>query len=343
MVNRQGLSMENKEIELVDYLRIIWKKKWLILFGTLLFLIIAIVMSYMMKQVYEIDSIIQPGKFFIQNQSGHFEQVVVEEPLQIADKVKHRSYNVKIAAELNMSVSNIPDIRAENIKDTLLTRMWIRNSDVELSKKVLNSLVTLIKSEIDEKIDIEIADLDSTIRSNEIEKERRMKEIEILKKKIGIIGLRKKDISDEMKAARNRREGLEKEQLKVLKNEDKSEAVSLGLLLYSNEILQSYRNYDIFNEKLSKQKLEEEDVNSALQRENANIANIDNTIENLKEQKGRIDHTKVIKAPESSLAPILPKKMLNIVIAIISGLLIFLTLAFFLNYLEEKKFKFAGK
>ena len=109
MVNRQGLSMENKEIELVDYLRIIWKKKWLILFGTLLFLIIAIVMSYMMKQVYEIDSIIQPGKFFIQNQSGHFEQVVVEEPLQIADKVKHRSYNVKIAAELNMSVSNIPD------------------------------------------------------------------------------------------------------------------------------------------------------------------------------------------------------------------------------------------
>ena len=170
-----------------------------------------------------------------------------------------------------------------------------------------------------------------------------MKEIEILKKKIGIIGLRKKDISDEMKAARNRREGLEKEQLKVLKNEDKSEAVSLGLLLYSNEILQSYRNYDIFNEKLSKQKLEEEDVNSALQRENANIANIDNTIENLKEQKGRIDHTKVIKAPESSLAPILPKKMLNIVIAIISGLLIFLTLAFFLNYLEEKKFKFAGK
>lgn len=335
--------MKNKDIELVDYLKIIWKKKWLILFGTLLFIIVAVVTSLMMAPVYEIDSIIQPGKFFIQNQSGNFEQVVVEEPLQIADKVKHKSYNVKIAAELNVSVSSIPDIRAENIKDTLLARMWIHNSDVELSKKVLNALVILIKSEIDEKIDIEIANIDSTIRSNEIEKERRMKEIGILNKKLGIIGLRKKDISDEMKAARNRIKEMEKEQLKVLKSEDKSEAVSLGLLLYSNEIQQSYRNYDILNEKLSEQKLEEEDVNSALQGENASIAKIDNLIDNLKEQKGRIDHTKVIKAPESSLEPILPKKMLNIVVAIILGLLIFLTLAFFLSYLEEKKFKFAGK
>lgn len=335
--------MKNKDIELVDYLKIIWKKKWLILFGTLLFIIVAVVTSLMMAPVYEIDSIIQPGKFFIQNQSGNFEQVVVEEPLQIADKVKHKSYNVKIAAELNVSVSSIPDIRAENIKDTLLARMWIHDSDVELSKKVLNALVILIKSEIDEKIDIEIANIDSTIRSNEIEKERRMKEIGILNKKLGIIGLRKKDISDEMKAARNRIKEMEKEQLKVLKSEDKSEAVSLGLLLYSNEIQQSYRNYDILNEKLSEQKLEEEDVNSALQGENASIAKIDNLIDNLKEQKGRIDHTKVIKAPESSLEPILPKKMLNIVVAIILGLLIFLTLAFFLSYLEEKKFKFAGK
>jgi len=224
-------------------------------------------------------------------------------------------------------------------RDTLLARMWIHSSDVELSKKVLNSLVTLIKSEIDEKIDIEIASYDSSIRSNEIEKERRMEEIEILKKKLGIMRLRRKDITDEMKVSRNRIEDLEKEQLKVLKNEDKSEAVSLGLLLYSNEIQQSYRNYDILNEKLSEKKLEEEDVNSVLQGENATIAKIDNTIENLKEIKGRIDHTKVIKEPTSTFDPISPNKSLATSLAFVFGLLLFTIIAFFMEYIEVKKKK----
>ena len=329
--------MEEKEVELIDYLNIIWKRKWFIIFGTLLCLIIAGIVSFLLKPVYEIDAIIQPGKFIVQNQAGNFEQVVIENPLQIADKVKHKSFDALITVELGIELSQLPEIEADNIRDTLLTRIWIRNHDVEEGKKILDSLIDIIKSDIDEKVNIEINNIDSIIKGKEIENERRSKEIEILKKKLLISGQRKKDLVEEMKSLKDRIQELEREQMRVLKKENRSEMEGLGLLLYSNEIQQSFRYHDILNEKLSNEKLLEEDVNSALQVEHALIDQVDNQIANLRERKGRIDHTKIIKTPTRSLYPVFPKKKLNILVAAVLGFIVFTLLSFFLEYMESKK------
>ncbi len=329
--------MEEKKVELFDYLNIILKRKWIIIFGTLLCLIIAGIVSFLLKPVYEIDAIIQPGKFIVQNQAGNFEQVVVENPLQIADKVKYKSFDTLIAVELGIDLSQLPEIKADNIRDTLLTRIWIRNHDVERGKKILDSLIDFIKSDIDEKVNIEINNIDSVIKGKEIEKERRSQEIEILKKKLQIFGQRRKDLLEEMKSLKDRIQELEKEQMSVLKKENRGEMESLGLLLYSNEIQQSFTYYDILNEKLSDEKLEEEDVNSALQEEHSQIDLVDNQIANLRERKGRIDHTKIIKTPTRSLYPVFPKKKLNILVAAVLGFIVFTLLSFFLEYMESKK------
>jgi LPS O-antigen subunit length determinant protein (WzzB/FepE family) len=329
--------MDGKEIELIDYLNIIWRRKWLIIGGTLLCVIIAAVFSVLTKPVYEIDAIVQPGKFFIENQSGHIEQIVVEQPQQIADKVNHRSFDVLIAAELDIDISELSELKSDSIRDTLLTRVWTRDSDTERGQKVLTLLLDFIKRDMDEKIDVEIDNINADIKENEIEKERRTQEIEILKKKLKIIGQRKRDLAEEMKSVKVKVEELEKEQLSVLKKENKSELESLGLLLYSNEIQQSFRYLDILNEKLSNEKLQEENVNSALQQEKATIGKLDNTIANLKETMGRIDLTKIVKNPTRSVYPVFPRKKLNVLIAAILGLVVFTLLVLFLDYLESKK------
>lgn len=328
--------MEEKEIELIDYLNVIWKRKWIIIIGTVLCMIVAGAVSFILKPVYEIDTIIQPGKFFVQNQAGDFEEFVVEDPQQIADKVRHKSYDALIAVELNKDAAELPEIKGENIKDTLLTRIWVRDHDVELSKKILDSLIVLLKIDIDMKIDIEINNVNAAIKANEIEKERRINQIEILKKKLIIIDQRKKDIIKEMDSVKIKINELEKEQLKVLKKENRTEIESLGMLLYSNEIQQSLRYNDLLNEKLSNEKLKEGNVNSDLQVEYASINKIDNTIVNLKERKGRIDYTKIIKEPTSSIYPVSPRKKLNVLISGILGLMIFTLLAFFLEYIKRK-------
>jgi len=330
-------QMEKKEAELIDYLDIIWKRKWIIILGTFLCMVIAGIVSFVVKPVYEIDAIVQPGKFFVENESGNIEQIVVEQPQQIADKINHRSFDALIAVELGIQISELSELKADSIRDTLLTRVWTKSSDVAMGKKALTMLLDLIKSDMDEKIEVELDNINADIKENEIEKERRAQEIGILKNKLQIIKQRKQDLAEEMKTARVKIEELEKEQLGVLKKENRSEMESLGLLLYSNEIQQSFRYLDILNEKLSNEKLQEENVNSALQEENATIDKLDNTIANLKERKGRIDHTKIIKEPTRSVYPVFPRKKLNVLIAAVLGFVVFTLLAFFLDYLEIKK------
>jgi len=329
--------MNEKEAELIDFLNVFWKKKWIVVVGTVVCMVTAGVVSLLLTPVYEIDAIIQPGKFLLENQVGNFEQVVVEDPQQIADKVKHKSYDAVVAAKLGLDINEFPEIKAEHIKDTLLTRIWIRDSDIDLAKKALNTLVDIIRTEMDGKIEIEIANIDSAIRANEIEKGRREKEIAILQTKLKIIDQRKKDISREMQSVKGKIGELEKEQLAVLKKKTRSEMESLGMLLYSNEIQQSLRYYDILNEKLSAERLKEEDTRSALQNESATINKIENEIANLRERKGRIDKTKVIKEPTASLHPVSPRKKINVLIAGLVGFIIFVLFAFLYEYIDRQK------
>ncbi len=329
--------MEKKELELIDYLNILWKRKWIIIIGTLLCMIITGIVSFIIKPVYEVDAIIQPGKFFVEDQSGNIEEIVVETPEQIANKVIHKSYNAVIAAQLNVREEQLPRFRAENIRDTLLTRIWVNEEDISLGKRILQSLLEFIKEEMDEKIEVEFNNIDAKIKANEIERERRIREIQILNKRLKIIDQRKKDITAEIKSVRDKINELEKEQLTVLRKENRSDIESLGLLLYSNEIQQSLQYYDILNEKLSEERLQEEDVHSSVQEEEATISKIDNMIANLKERKGRIDRAKIIKEPASSISPVYPKKKLSILIAGILSFMVFTILAFFFDYIKKAK------
>jgi len=74
---------------------------------------------------------------------------------------------------------------------------------------MLASLLELINRDIDEKIEIEIGNIDATIKNVEIEKERRGREIEILNKKLAIINQRKKDLVEEIKGTKEKIQELE--------------------------------------------------------------------------------------------------------------------------------------
>ena len=179
--------------------------------------------------------------------------------------------------------------------------------------------------------------IDSRIKSNEIEKTRVEDEIKVFKNKLKIVKQRKKEIEAEMSDVRKRIESLEKEQLSTLKKDKKGESESLGMLLYSNEIQQSLRYHNTLNELLASKKIEEEDLNLALDNRDKKIQQIENTINNLNEKRGRIDYAQLIKEPTSSLYPVSPRKKLNVLIAGILSLIIFTFLAFFLEYIQKRK------
>jgi len=325
--------MNQNSNESFEYLQVLWKRKWLIMLGPFCIAVLAGIVALIIEPVYEIDAIIQPGKFFIQNQAGNFEEFVVEAPQQIADKILHRSYDPLISQDLGLE--RVPQIRAQNIRNTLLTRIWIRSADVEESKKTLNSLIDYVKKEIDEKILIEKNNVDAKIKFNEITKERVIKEVDIQKKRLTIINQRKNDIRSEMAVSKSRAKEFEKEQAKVLKQENRSDAESLALLLYSTELQKVFQYQDLLNEKLSAEKLKEEATHSKIEEELARIRGFDATITNLREQKGRIDYTKIVKEPASSEKPIFPNIPVIVLTAIVAGLVFFSFIAFFAEYIQR--------
>lgn len=331
---------ENKnEIELIDYLNVIWKRKWFIIIPTFLFIIVAGVISFILPPKWEVDAIIVPSKFLIQTSQGEFNEVVVVDPQQIVGEINGATYNNIIAAELNIDKKKFPKLKADNIRETKLVRIRIIENDVEKAKLILNSLFNHLKRKQDKKIDIEIKGVDSIIKSREIEKLRIEEEIKAYKNKLNIVRQRKKEIEKEMSDIRKRIEVIEEGQLVSLKKENRSESESLAMLLYSNEIQQSLMYNNTLNELLSSKKIDEENINIEIENKQKRIKQLENEINNLNEIKGRIDYAQLTKEPTSSLRPVSPKKKLNVLIAGILGLMIFTMLALFLDYIEKHKSK----
>lgn len=320
----------------MDYLKVIWDRRWLILLGTLAGVVIGFALCFLLPRKYEVDILVQPGNYFVENTSGNIARIVVENPQQVADKVTHMAYDVQLADRLKISRTSLPHLRSEVIRDTLLARIWVRDSDAELSKRMLDELFTLLKQDMDKKIAVEIDNIDAEIIGKEIDKRYRNRQIEILNQKLKIIAGRKAAIQREIKGNREKVTSLEQDQRTILKQGGRSELESLGLLLYSNEIQQSFQYIDNLDEKLSEQRIEEENVHSGIEAELAGIRLLDAEIDNLKQRKGRIDFTMLVKPPTASPAPVSPSRKLVLMIAAVLAFVMFTVIAFFLDYLKRQ-------
>lgn len=89
------------EIELIDSLRVIWKRKYLILLGTLLFSLIAGVVSYHMTKVYRIDMVVRPGVLRI---SADGENKYIDSPENIKALIEAGTFDEEIIKSINTRV-----------------------------------------------------------------------------------------------------------------------------------------------------------------------------------------------------------------------------------------------
>jgi LPS O-antigen subunit length determinant protein (WzzB/FepE family) len=362
---------ENKnEVDLMDYINFLWRKKWLIIIPTLFCIITAGVVSFILPSVWEVDAIIQPSKIFIQTAQGEFQEVLVTSPQEVAGQINEETYNQVIASEMDIERNAFPQINARKLRDAELVYVSTKVENVEEGKKILSSLFSILKQSLDKKVEVEIKSIDTQIEINRnsieqknLDIEDNLNEIKIFKieqdqlkqkrisekNKIDISKKRMESIIEEMKSVKNRIEEIEKQQQRALA-EQKQTGNALSLLLYSNEIQHNLRYYNTLDEKLSNEKITQEnlslsinDIKDEIRKKEAQIDilktnvnkiknkidDIETEIELLKDKKARIDYAKLIKEPTSSLKPVAPNLKLNIAVAGVLGLFFFTLLAFF--------------
>jgi capsular polysaccharide biosynthesis protein len=305
-----------EEINLMDYVEILWKRKWLIIIPTFLITVAIGIWSFMQTPVWEVDAIIQPSKFLSQNTQGEFIEVIVADPKQVAGQINQASYNAIIAAELNIDLRELPNLKAENLRDTNLIRVAIRDVDTNEAVKILNSLFHHLKSEFDRKIDVEMKNIDAQIANKEteiqqkslniksrdleiqakkIEKDRIVKEIDSDKKKLEISEERQINLLSEMKSAKSRIDEIDKQLQKALA-EKQQIGEALGLLLYSSEVQRNLQYYNALGEKMSAEKVAQETLRMDIRNKEEQLRQLDNQIGQVQNQQESIrNETTILK------------------------------------------------
>lgn len=372
------MEMKDKDVELIDLLDVVWKRKWLIIVPTVFIVFAAGAASLLKPSVWEVDAILVPSKIFMQTAQGQFVEVLITDPKQIAGQINQESYNALIAAEMKLDLKRFPDIKAEALAETKLVRMSVKSRDADQARSILQSLFVRLKEELDRKVDVEIKSIDTQIttkqnsmkdmendikvkgfdiRSQEIEKDRIKGEIEANKNKIAISEERSKSILEEMKSVKGRVEDIDRE-LKNAIAEKKEGGDAVSLLLYSNEVQQNLRYYGTLDEKLTLERVTQENlrldnkdaeeklkqIDTKIGQTNAEIASIKNTIDTtqsevnlLEDQKQRIDYAQLIKAPTTSQNPVSPRLIVIIAVTAIVCLAVFTLLAFLREYIQKRK------
>ncbi|MCX6566560.1 MAG: Wzz/FepE/Etk N-terminal domain-containing protein [Candidatus Aminicenantes bacterium] len=312
----QQEEMELEGIDLMEYVNIAWKHRWQIIIPTVVLAVLAGIVSFLLPKFWEVDAIIIPSKFLTQNQTGEFKQVLVVEPKQIAGQISQGAYNSLIGAELNIPAREFPKIKAENLRDTNLVSISVREKDPQKGKQILLALFNHLKSEFDKKIDVEIKSLDTQIeqkkndildleneiktRENDIkkkqndiklkeldvesrliEKDKTNKEIESDKNKLKITEERIAGIQEEMKSIKTRVDELDKQQQQSLA-EKKEGTETLALLLYSNEVQRNLQYYNTLSEKISSERLNTENLTYSIKSNEQELRQIDNQVSQIK-------------------------------------------------------------
>ena len=160
------------EINLIDYLKVLWKWKWLIIAGTLICAVVAAVISLQMPKIYEVSTVIEPGIAGVKD-DGSF--MYIDSVGNITGKINGDIYSKRIQKALNLDpLKTGVKFKSANVKGANMvniTSQW-QEGDTELGVKVTEQLVQLLSDSYGKIIEQKKGDHDKHIfmKQSEISK-----------------------------------------------------------------------------------------------------------------------------------------------------------------------------
>jgi len=309
-VYRQG-----RTVELIDYLSVIWKWKYFIIGITLLFIVGAFVSSLVMKKVYRVSIIIEPGIMdIIEGGLKGGKLLYLDSTENLASKIENKAFNQEIIKDLNLDakkdrfkfyVTKPPKVAGELITNAL--QVYIESSDTPKGKTILHSLIKILKGrygEISNKRENQVT-IGINIRKS------------LLKYNLGRIEKLRTEIE---KAQEYLKIFIKKREMMANNQKDINPS---NFLLYSHTLQQYISSIGMLEKELSVAVKIAKD----LQKE----------IEGLEVKKNIIKELNVVQKPQSSIFPIRPNKSIYITVGAFAGLFLSLLSIFFIEYITKAR------
>ncbi|MBL6967814.1 MAG: hypothetical protein ISR62_05275 [Desulfobacteraceae bacterium] len=137
----QRFDQFEDEIELMDYLKVIWKWKYLILIGTLVCVIGAAVVSLNMTKIYGISTVVQPGMLKV-TEDG--KTVYIDSPQNIKGVIETGGFNGEVLK--NIKFPNKQDaptsvkVKVTIPKDTNALEVLYETPHVDIGLQIMHNL-----------------------------------------------------------------------------------------------------------------------------------------------------------------------------------------------------------
>jgi len=143
-----------EEFVLMDYLNIIWKRKWLILIPAIALIFLAGIYSILQPKMWEVSMIILPSACLVYDQITDVEKFIAVPPSQMAIQINQGSYERLIAVELNLAT--VSSIKAKYLRGTNLLSVFVKTADVKEGREILNSLSKYAHFQIVKKVEVSL-------------------------------------------------------------------------------------------------------------------------------------------------------------------------------------------
>jgi len=144
MQKKQRIQQEYEEIDLMDYVKVIIKRKWSILNVFLIIVILVGIFTWLTPKIYKIDTSLEVGKIGAE---------LVESSSQVVEKIEGDVYGILVREKLGISEQNYPKIQVKNPEDTDLIKIEIESQETKRAKSILEEIDNLILKEHQERLD----------------------------------------------------------------------------------------------------------------------------------------------------------------------------------------------
>jgi len=288
--------ISDDEIDLVQLVMILLKRKWMIIAVTVLLTISAAGITMTLPKVYAVSAIFELAR--------DAEGKQVENPQTIKENIVSGAYDRSIIEELNLKIEDLPIFKVMVPEQTDLVKVVVGSSEPEKAARILDALLRNIKRGIDSQLEIKKKFLQNDLKSAEITKKLLPKQVAQLEKLAVATDLK---ISD-----------MENIRKKSMAGDTSN---SMVILLSLNEI----QNKQVFlNELYGK-------IAKLRQKDELAVVDISNKRLKLTNLKG----FSVRKFTEISDKPIKPKKKLIVALALVLGLMAGVMLAFWAEFMVK--------
>ncbi len=344
---------EDEQVELIDYLQVMWSYRWLIGLGTAALIALAAVYSLSLPRSYQASLLLKVGTVFSANSEGA-RLGLIEDPKTISQVLTGDAMLEKLRRHMNLDGLSLPALRnalkvkvVKNDLDVAATTLLELTLTLHDPQQVVNALSFLANELIAEHSGQYAAGLAIIDREQESLKEK----IQVADLQQGTLKRQIADLRAQMTMESKYRETLERNiarlesemsQARTRLSEEKpnaSEALWEQTLFQSRQMHldELYRERNESELRGRKAQTDIYNVEGALTLMAGQRADYENRIVELAAYRTRSENTKVRSAPVLPDVPAGPRRTLIVSLAGLVGLFGCTVAAFFVEYVRSAK------